>query len=207
MSMFDSYENLNANNIPNNITLEIPTKRIYYTDKPPYEQHNVLGEFIGYSWNYGETLTLKFNIQPVVKVEEDAIVYTVAGESPTSETVGKFNQKAYNTADLKVWVCTTYDQTVYNWEELKEFSYPKYGTKEITLIKEENLTQCKVSINIMNFRREVLFSFEANYDSVVYLTIDKDLSAILLKGIYFCDVTVSDDEKDRFITEYMLIVK
>ena len=207
MSMFDNYENLNSDYIPYNIQLDVPTRRNKYTNELPRKEFNKAGEFVGYSWDYGDTLILTFYIQPIVKVEENAIVYDVAGQVPLNSTVGEFHQRAYNTADLRVWVCETYDQTEYVWKEQCEFTYPRCGTKEIVLPIGIDLSQKKVLIELMNFRREVIHSAETDCAEIVNFAIDKELSDKLLEGIYYCKVTIFNDVESRFSSEYMLIVK
>lgn len=207
MSMFDNYANLNSNSIPYNITVILPAQRVEYSDEIPRKEYNVWGDFIGYSWNYGDTFNLQFHIEPVISVEQDAIVYTATNDAPTTATVGTFNQRAYNTVDLKVWVCKTYDQTVYVWEEQNAFTYPVNGTKAITLLSDVSLLPRKVSVDIQDFRREVIDTFDVDWGSTISVPIDKELSAKLLKGLYYCVVTVFTDSSSTFNSECTLIVK
>lgn len=76
MTMFDNYNNLNSSYHPNNMAEYLPDTYIEYTDKLPRKEFNLCGEFIGYSWNYGDTLTLEIPINPTIKVEADAIIFT-----------------------------------------------------------------------------------------------------------------------------------
>ena len=103
--MFDTYEHLQDNYIPNNIN-PCPPKKCNDEKldpcmiKKPYEDYNIEGEVVGYWWYYKDILNLEFNITGDVVVEDNAIVYTAIGEKPTTETIGEIDQKAYNVVDL-----------------------------------------------------------------------------------------------------------
>lgn len=94
MGMFDNYENVPDSYIPCNrkpdIRPCIPTK--------PLEIYNAKNEFIGYGWDYGDSIILEFITTGEV-VYEDMDEGKVAGSSEDAETYlknGKFNFKIYN---------------------------------------------------------------------------------------------------------------
>ena len=209
MSMFNSYENLNPSYQPNNISRALPKVRVGFNDELPHKAYNLCGEFIGYSWNYGDTFTLNFDINPSVYVESNAIVYKESGEEPTSETVGTLGQRAYNIYDLRCWVCKTLDQTIYNWEEQKEFSFLPSGNEDdcVTLQVYKSFEGLKANVTIFNFRWEAIQSFEVVADDVISVEINKEISAKLIKGIYYCTVEVGNDENKRVYYEAPLIIK
>ena len=93
-------------------------------------------------------------IQEKVKVEDNAIVYTVTEETPTENTQGEIGQMAYNTVDLLCWKCRGLFDDIYIWDKQDQFTYPENGTKEVTLIVHKDISGNKVKVNIYNFRME-----------------------------------------------------
>ena len=211
MSLFTNYDNLRDTYFPNNRTADLQRRRIRVSDEFPHKEYNLCGDFIGYSWNYGDTPTLTFHLNPRVYVEDDAIIYTEDNYAPTTSTVGKLGQRAYNTYDLKEWVCTTLDQDVYTWELQKEFTIPNQKFecgKEIVLQIFKEFVGYNITVTIFNFRMESIKSFTLNSISDdVGIYIDKDTSAELLKGIYYCSLTVERDNDIRVFYQYPLIIK
>ena len=68
-SMFDNYENLQQNYIPNNLPCCPPKIKQCEESKlepckpnKPYEDYNAQGLLVGYWWYYGNTITLDFDI-------------------------------------------------------------------------------------------------------------------------------------------------
>ena len=57
MGMFTNYENIPASYIPCNLKESIACKEPYIN---PMEEYNAKGEFIGYSWMYGDNVVLEF---------------------------------------------------------------------------------------------------------------------------------------------------
>lgn len=210
MSLFTNYDNLRENYIPNNRIVKIPRRRIVISDEFPHKEYNLCGEFIGFSWNYGDTPTLTLSVNPQVFVESDAIIYTAEGEAPTSSTEGTLGQKAYNTYDFKVWVCTTLDKDVYTWELQDIFTVPKQvfeEGKKITLQVFHNLEMANISVTIYNFRWESILSYTLNGSDIVDIHIDADTSSKLLKGIYYCSLKVEQGDESRVLYQYPLIIK
>ena len=85
-SMFDTYENIPQNYIPNNIKPNSNLSCAYPTTqlepiKPilPYEEYNAQGELIGYFWHYGDTLNLEFDVDGEVSLLDDG-TYISASE-------------------------------------------------------------------------------------------------------------------------------
>lgn len=81
MGMFDNYENIASNYIPNNLMPKCspcspkqncscidPCK----TNKPYYADYNIEGELIGYWWYYGNALNLEFTIEGEVTLEDSS---------------------------------------------------------------------------------------------------------------------------------------
>ncbi|MBO7734736.1 MAG: hypothetical protein J6S67_19405 [Methanobrevibacter sp.] len=215
MSMFTPYENLNPDYSPNNINIPTPSPRRKLYQFLPIEERNIVGKFVGCSFNYGDTLSLVFDINPKIKVEADAIVYEITGQEPTSSTEGHYGQRAYNTVDLKVWICKTLDQTVYEWEEEKDFTYPCYGEQEVVVkLYGDSVENNNFEVTISNFRMEEVITFSTDKEprvtsgiNNIKIFIDEEISKLLLKGVYYTTVKMIDEGRTKIIYEYTLIVK
>lgn len=75
--MFESYDYIPDTNIPCNHTPSAPVESLV---KKPLAYYNAKDEFIGYSWNYGDSIMLEFNTSGEVQyndlgVWEDAATY------------------------------------------------------------------------------------------------------------------------------------
>ena len=220
MSMFTPYENLNPNYSPNNINIPTPSPRKKVYQFLPIEERNIVGKFVGCSFNYGDTLSLVFDINPKIKVEADAIIYPreedgIIKYSPDSSTECHYGQRAYNTIDLKVWVCKTLDQTVYEWEEEKDFTYPCDGEQEIVVkLYGDSIADKDFEVVISNFRVEEVLKFDKDSETpidkgedTITITLDEETSKKLLKGLYYTTVKMVDEGSTKIIYEYTLIVK
>ena len=212
MSMFDNYTDLREDYIPNNTTSTFPYARRIFQKVLPIKEENIVGKFVGCSWNYGDTLELRFDINPKIMVERDAIVFETTGYAPTETTEGYLGQRAYNTEDIKSWVCKTLDKNEYVWEEDKEFTFPQHGEQEITLHLFD-LEGKTAQVTISNFRVEEMCSFDTQASDVISIFIDKETSLKLLKGVYYSTVKIFDNTQERsdddikVIYQYTLIVK
>lgn len=205
--MFDSYSNLSDIYVPNN-----SEKKFYYytvfNDNLIKKEYNIKGEFIGYSWAYGDTLVIPYNLNKIIYVEDNAIVYQAEGEAPTTETVGIKSQKAYNVYDIKSWTCETLDQATYDWVEDKEFTYPTNGTKQIILVTEKDIHDKKIIFTIKNFRQELIYSHEYPATDMVSIDINEELSKKLLKGTYSCyiDMVRENDLAFRNCSKFYITI-
>lgn len=210
--MFANYENLSNTYVPNNQKKEFIRQEVFDQNLPKKE-YNIYGDFIGYSFNYGDTVVIHYSINKTVFVEDNAIVYTEAGECPNDSTTGIKGQKAYNTVDLKCWICTSLDSSIYEWKEICNFIFPKKGTQEITLFSKYNNKNLQdennisIKFTIRNFRYEILYSNIYSSDGDIDIIIDKELSAILLKGIYYCSVEIFNENISYIDSTFLLIVK
>lgn len=211
MGMFSNYENLNPQYHPDNRWVSLPTDEVVYQYLLPYADYDICGGFEGYSWNYGDCLTLRVDINPIVKVEASAIIYTEAEEMPTESTVGYPLQKAYNVSDMKVWRCVSDpDQSVYSWELVEPFKIPKnpYPCQPVRLKIHKDIAQASGKANIRNFRMEIIHTVDVQGADTIEIEIDKELSEKLVKGNYFCDIELSKGDNDRSVIYYVpLFVK
>ena len=196
MGMFLNYHNIADNYKPNNLICTFPVGRSYTKLDPvqaskPYEEYDSKGNLIGYFWHYGETLNLEFNIDGEITVEDDAIILTSKGAVPSPFT-GALMQRAYNTADKRSWTCTDIVDNEFIWTEDAEFTYDESG-KSVYVTAADYMKDKQVNVTLYSFRMEPIHSelFEGN--TKIIFPITTDLSKTLLKGIYYCSLTVFND--------------
>lgn len=68
MNMFKNYENIPENYVPNNQNTYMNDNRL---PRKPMEVYNANNELIGYSWVYGDGVTLEFTITGNIKNRGD----------------------------------------------------------------------------------------------------------------------------------------
>lgn len=195
--MFLNYQNV-SNYVPNNMTCACQRGKSYtkldpVTKGKPYEEYDVKGNLIGYSWYEGETVNLEFNIDGEVLVESDAIILSAKGEQP-SEDIGQINQRAYNVAELKSWTCVSITENKRVWLEDSEFTYDESNTKSVYISASDYLKDKYISVTIFNFKMKPVYTVTFKGDPKIILSIDKDISSKLLKGIYYCSLDVFNDK-------------
>lgn len=200
MGMFTNYQDIANNYVPNNLVCSFPVGKSYTKLDPvksskPYEEYDVKGELIGYSWYQGETLNLEFTIDGEIVVESDAIIYSAHGDAPDTTTVGSVGQRAYNIVDLRSWTCTTVvPGQGYIWIEDDEFEHDLCDASKSVYVSATNyLSDKQLELQILNFRFEPIHTQLFNGTSRLLFTIDTDLSSKLLKGVYYCSLTVVTD--------------
>lgn len=210
--MFSSYK-INDYTVPNNMTSKFPSctasSKLCPMDKgKPYEQYDAKGNLVGYFWNYGETLNLEFNITGELTIESDAIVYTMPSESPTEHTRGYVGQQAYNVAEFKSWTCTSVVEEYYIWTENEDFN--PQGSKNLYISASDYLKDKELVFTVYNFRHESIWSTTHAGTSRLIIPITKERSAKMLKGIYYCSLSVVGEDVSMTIFNHndcILLVK
>lgn len=195
MGMFLNYQNIAKNYVPNNLINAFPSKMNSSKLDPldaskPFEEYNAKGELTGYFWRQGETLNLEFNIDGEITLEADAILLTAHGQAPTTQTMGKVGQKAYNIVDLKSWRCVAVSAMEFIWQEDAEFTYPLNSDRSVYISAADYLKDKEVEVTLYNFRMEPICKKVFAASPTIVFAIDRELSAALSKGIYHCSVTV-----------------
>lgn len=206
MSMFDNYHDLSNSYKPNNSEKEIVLNKIY-DNKLPKKEYNHNGVFIGYSWNYGDTVSIPYSLNKKIYVEEDSIVYIDKNMVPSSSTYGKYGQKAYNLIDKKSWVCKTLDKNTFEWIEQPKFIYPVNGSKEVILINETDASTTSIIFTICNFRKEEIYHIETNGSTDITIDIDEELSKRLIKGLYYARFSTSSANGFKNDESFLILVK
>lgn len=215
MGMFLNYQNIAKNYVPNNLINAFPSKMNNSKLDPldaskPFEEYNAKGELTGYFWRQGETLNLEFNIDGEITLESNAIIFKSKGQEPTTQTMAKVDQRAYNIVDFRSWQCVAVTTSgKYIWEEDVEFTYPTDGRK-VYISAVDYLKDKHIEVTLYNFRREVICTRLYEPSSTIIFAIDRELSASLPKGIYYCSVQVFNEEVCQTIfdsTDCELLVK
>ena len=163
----------------------------------------------GYSWNYGETVSIPISVKVPVRIELDAYCTEEPGEKPTVKTVGRPGQKFYNLKDVKSWVMTSYvpDDKSFIWSEEPKFTFPENGAKLVYVCPD--MTGKYILAEFINFRGEQIF--ERIYNEVEETTWDLNQlqSLAIQRGIYDLYIYVADlrDEEDTSTGVYKKLTK
>lgn len=205
--MFDSYNNLSPDYVPNNSSPRKQDTTISYDTNLPYKEYNLKGTFIGYSWNYGDTFSLTFDARDKITINKDSIVYKNEGECPTETTQGLYSgHKAYNLCDSKSWTLQGVSNGYYIWKEDESLSYPVNGDLEVYINRD--MTDKVLSVEIFNFRWEKIHTFTSMNAQKIVCDFNSEISNSLLRGLYYCVVKVcSNDGMSEVINKATLIVK
>lgn len=171
----------------------------HYKGKQPFGDYNALGELQGYFWHQGDTINLSFNIDGEVRVENDAIIYTAIGDAPSTDTVGRIGQKAYNVIDQKSWECTAIDGDSYTWTQDSEFTYPEDGARSVYVTASEYLKGKQAKVTLYNFRYEKEYAWILDASPIININIDKELSDKFIKGTYYLTLQIFDDNSLLYI--------
>lgn len=200
MGMFLNYQNIADNYMPNNLINAFPHKMNSSKLDPldaskPFEEYNTKGELTGYSWRQGETLNLEFNIDGEITLEANAILFKATGQTPVTNTVAKVGQRAYNIIDLRSWTCVAItsngDRT---WQEDAEFTYPLNSDRSVYISAADYLKDKSVEVTLFNFRMEPICKKIYSASPTIIFAIDRELSKILPRGIYYCSVVVFNND-------------
>lgn len=204
MSMFDSYDNLSPDYIPNN-SVEKHTHTYAEIDTTlPRVVHNAKGTKVGVSWNHGEEFDLYLDATPTVKVLEDSLVYRESGAEPNESTKGYAGQQAYNTYDRKSWTCVGEGGGFYIWKEDRKLVAPDCGTKELVFRNESN--DFLVSAKVYNFRWELIYQKDFNGANTIVLPVNKEFNDIVNPGTYYCTIVVTNEEESEIVSKHTFIV-
>lgn len=192
MGMFTNYD-------MNSTTCPLKEPKEQYCNNVPYAEYNAEGELVGYYWYYGDTVNLQFNVSGEVTVDKSSIIYDIHGQTPDENTVGEIDQRAYNLIDLISWACTAISGDIYTWTQDEEFTYPTDGDKLYYITAKELLKQMTAKVCLYNFRYELIQTFNAVGSNLITVSIDKELSDKLIKGIYYITLTMTDDKSNTYI--------
>ena len=204
MSMFEKYDNLDKDYIPDNSTKKENIIQLELDMNPVKEMYNINNQFMGYMACEDDTCNIPVKLNRDIYVDEDAIIYKNKQEGPDENTIGHKGQKAYNTVDYICWTCYDIEDDKYLWKKDNSISHLSKG-KKITLSPnyEEDF---KIEINIENFRHEIIktFTFENSYN--VICTINSNEENKLKQSLYNVNVIVKMENYSKLIDSYLLMI-
>lgn len=206
MGMFDNYNNIDPNYIPNNTTNEeITYKEI--DNSNPKKAYDVRGRFVGYTWQQGDTFDLLLSIDSYIKVDSD-IIFTTPGATPTTETEAEIGQQAYNIRDIESWTCTAIhtedDHELYTWVKDEYFTYPSNG--KLTVKLSPDMTGKNLSLYVYNFRWELVHEFSISESTSLICSIDSNLTNKFTPGVYYCVMKING-HLEKTVKKFEFIVE
>lgn len=206
MGMFDTYDSLNPNYIPDNSTNKIEQYK-YIEKELPYKVYDIKNRFVGYKWNYNDRFVFPISVDNTICVDEDALIYTNKDECPDTHTVGThIGQKAYNTIDSKSWTYCGESNNIYLWVEDDFIIYSAKGDKEITLSTDMN--ERKIEVTIYNFKWEVVYKHMGDIGaSTTHINIDNELNEVLVPGLYYVVINISGEDTSQMFSKYNIIIE
>ena len=206
MSMFENYDNLNEDYIPDNTPYK--SSNSFQTldntyPKPLYDKND---KFIGYTWNYGEYFTLNLSVNDRLTVSKDSIIFNNHNEKPETYTEAKsVGQKAYNVVDAKSWTFVGHASDVYVWIEDDCLIYPTDGNKVIYINRD--MTNKYVQLNIFNFKWEPLLEFKSDIgQSQIQLKMDEAITEQLKPGTYYSTLKIVGEDECKLKDKFTIII-
>jgi hypothetical protein len=195
--VFENYQNVPDNYIPNNLSKYFPKeedlgKLVTVASNNLFEVRNIEEDLVGFTWSEGDSVTIKFLLSGSIFVEEDSILYYNKGESPSSVLEGFQGQRAYNILDLNSWTCDKLSDGRLTWVQDISFTFPNSG-KRLELDLSSYIEGKSLQFIIYNFRHEPIFTKTLAGSSEVTIVIDKELSDKLVKGIYYCSLKLANN--------------
>lgn len=200
MSMFDNYDNQNIFHVPNNISVN-PAKEYNTIDTSiPKKIYDIKNNFIGYSWDYGDTFDLILSVNNKIPVKHDSIIFSEPNITPTTDTAGYKGLQAYNTIDNKSWTCVGTINGLYVWVEDDEVTYAINGTTIIEM--QRDVMDKTIIVDIYDFRWEHIKSYEESNSHTIACRIDDTLQS----GLYYCTVKLVGENKNELISKFSLTI-
>lgn len=204
MGMFDSYNNLNDNYIPNNIEPRCCQTKILDSSIPKII-YNLNNEFVGYQWHSGDIFDLILSVNKKILVSESSLILDNQGEIPNVLLPGKFiGQKAYNIVDCKSWTLMSIIDDGYIWEEDKLFTYCDDGDKEIEL--RPDMTDKYIEFNLYDFRYDKIYSQVSDVGESS-LIINTDKPEFQKPGIFNGGLYIIEDNIKKLYLKFNLIIE
>lgn len=167
------------------------------------------GKKKGYSWNYGETVSIPISVTQPVRIELDAYCINSHGKEPGITTPGRLGQKYYNLKDVRSWVLTSYvpDTGSYIWTEEPRFTFPENGPKLVYV--EPDMRGKYILVEFVNFRGEQMFEDVFFNSDEMHWTLGTEESLKLHRGIYDMYIYVGDEEAQykKLTKRYEIVIR
>lgn len=196
--MFDNYNEIDPQYVPNNEN-KCCRQSILYQNKP-YEEYNAQHELVGYWWNYGDTVNLQIDFSGEITVEDNAIIYAVAGEGPTIKTAGVVGQKAYNVINLVSWTCIVSAIDTFIWVEDEKFDYSLLNSVPVYFELSQFMKDKTIRVSIYDFRFKEIYNEVFDGTTLLAVPISSELSNTMVRGTYYMNVVVCDEVNNDYVT-------
>jgi len=200
--MFDNYT-YKSSGLKYNITKDLPAILKEVNLGPLVKTTDRAGNLICVSWYHNNIFDLTDTLDMHLFVESDARVYTDESEIPDEHTFGEFHQKAYNTASWKCWLCNGVHRDLYEWGEIPLLECIN-GTMLLTF--KFNKVFKNITCNILNFRREILYTYEQDTSDIL-IHIDPKDQPLMVEGQYFLEIYLNTDDTTQHIKTIPITIK
>ena len=207
MGMFDKYENIIPDYIPDNTSPTLDDYTFTSIDSDlPRPLINWRGNKIGYTWNNGELFDFNLTVDDMIAIRRDSLVFDKSGEGPDAYTIGEHDgQQAYNTVDAKSWTFIGKSGDLYVWVEDEELLYPVDGEKSIIIHTDMNNKY--VQLNIYDFRWQLVHSIKNEIGNPhITLKVDEDISKKLIPGVYYATLNICSDYSKFLKSKFMISI-
>lgn len=210
MGMFDNYHNINPSEHPDNMHFKVPVKKIVTSYDALEKSFDVHGNFIGYKWNYGSSISSVFTVNRWVRVAEDAIIYDQHGEMPTAITEGHIGQRAYNIVDMRSWSCEEMEVDTnlpggikYVWYMDDDITTFSDGVVPVQLTPD--MTNKSIVVEFRDWKNELVYQKAEENSPIIAINIDKTESEKFVTGTYTCIVSIVS-ATEKLVTEKISIM-
>lgn len=167
------------------------------------------GKKKGYSWNYGETVSIPISVRLPVRIEWDAYYTDSHGKEPGITTAGNIGQKFYNLKDVRSWILTSYvpDNNSYIWTEEPRFTFPENGAQFVEICPD--MRDKYILVEFINFRGEQMFERVYYGSDEIHWTLNIEQSLEIPRGIYDMYIYVGDEENQykKLTKRYEIVVR
>ena len=190
MGMFDKYDNLPIDYVPNNTTSYLDVDFLTIDSDIPRPLYNFKEEFIGYTWDRGEIFDFVMSVEDVITVRQNSLIFDKYGDGPTTETVGDFKgQQAYNTVEGRSWTYVGIVDKMFAWVEDDGLTYPVNGDKSIKI--HTDMKNKYIELTISDFRENVIHTQIGEMNNpTITLKVNKELEKTLVPGLYHATLKI-----------------
>ena len=205
--MFEKYDSLNPNYIPNNTTDYEYNEYQKITSEIPIPLYDIKNNLIGYSWYRDEMFDFDMSVNDIITVRKNSLIYNKHGEHPDVYTVAEVEgQQAYNTVDARSWTFVGKTENLYIWVEDEELTYPVNGDKSVII--NTAMSDSYIELNIYNFKEELIYTQKGETgESSIVLHIDKEMSKILKSGIYNLTLKICSPDRQFVKSKFIINIK
>lgn len=192
--MFEQYDNLSSQYIPSNMNQHSCVPKINpfletTGPKKPYEEVNAEGQVIGYWWGYGDTINLEFELSGNVTLDES---YILARDFIKNKQI---QICLYNFRHEQIQT-KLFDGNDYQYIVYKQAPYVNDKTHGLYYIYEDDSYK---QVQLPDQYDKNTKYYEEENPKVIF-TIDKTMSLDLVRGVYYCSVSIIDNELNNTIT-------